>query len=217
MPKHKKTPRQIIFVREYAKDFNGTRAAIAAGCPKRSAHVTASRWLKLAKVQEDIQRGINRVSAKLEISADRVLGELAKLAFSNMADYVEVSADGTARVDLSGLTRDQMAAIEQLETREYIENEKFEDDAQAGREVRKIKFKLSNKREALELLGKHLRLFQEEGANPLRVGVQVIVVDIPRPARPALAAPEVQVLEVKPANGNGGSNGHNGNGSGGHD
>jgi phage terminase small subunit len=197
MPKSKKSPRQIVFVREYAKDFNGTRAAIAAGYSKRSARNAASKLVARANIQEDIQRCIDRRGAKLDISADRVLGELSKLAFSNMADYIAIQPDGTARVDLSGLTREQLAAVEQLETREYFENEKYEDDAKAGQAVRKIKFKLSNKREALELLGKHLRLFHEESAAGAKVGVQVIIVDIPRPERPAIDVP---------------TNGHNGNG-----
>ena len=203
MPKQaKKSPRQIIFVREYIKDFNGTRAALAAGCPKASAHVTASRWLKLAKIQADIERCIGRTTRKYDISADSVLGELAKLGFSNMADYTAVQADGSAVVDLSGVSRDKMAAVEAIETREYIEPGADSEDGR--RVVRNIKIKLSNKREALELLGKHLRLFNDPEQSA-RGGVQVILVDIPRPDRPA--------IDVTPTNGALG-NGHNGNGNG---
>jgi len=203
MPKgRKKTPRQIVFVREYIKDFNAARAAVAAGYSKRSARGIGSDLLAKPHVQMDIQRVIDRRAAKYDITADRVLGELAKLGFANMADYTAVQEDGTAIVDLTGCTRDQMAAIEQIETKEYYEKQGFEEDAEAGRAVRKIKIKLSNKREALELLGKNLRLFNDEGA-AARLGVQVILVDIPRPNRP--------VIDVAPTNGELG-NGHNGNG-----
>src|SRR5579863_5757586 len=170
--------RYTVFVREYGKDFNGSRAVIAAGYAPKSARVTASQLLAKPNIQEDIQRLLDRRADKLDISADRVLGELAKLAFANMADYVAIQEDGSAIIDLSHVSREQLAAVEQLETREYFENEKYEDDAQAGQRVRKIKFKLSNKREALELLGKHLRLFNDEdAASKANIGVQVIVLN----------------------------------------
>lgn len=203
MPKQaKKSPRQIIFVREYIKDFNGSRAAIAAGYSKRSAGSAAYDLLNNPRVQADIERCCNRHAAKLEISREKVLGELAKLGFSNMADYTAVQADGSAVVDLSGVSRDKMAAVEAIETREYVEPGADSEDGR--RVVRNIKIKLSNKREALELLGKHLRLFNDPEQSA-RGGVQVILVDIPRPDRPA--------IDVTPTNGAlGNGNGHNGNG-----
>lgn len=44
------TPLQARFVAEYQKDQNGTQAAIRAGANPNSAHVSASKWLKTAKV-----------------------------------------------------------------------------------------------------------------------------------------------------------------------
>ena len=42
---------------------------------------------------------------KLEITAERVLRELALMGFANMLDYMKVNSDGLADIDLSKLTR----------------------------------------------------------------------------------------------------------------
>jgi Terminase small subunit len=92
MPK-KLTNRQRRFALADAADpqHNGTKAAFAAGCPKTSAHVMASRWLKNADVQDHVEQFLGRVAQKYELSAEKVIQELSKLAFANMADYVEIN------------------------------------------------------------------------------------------------------------------------------
>lgn len=52
------------------------------------------------KVSELTEQRLER----LEISADTVLQELAKLAFANMGDYLSVGADGSITVDVSRIT-----------------------------------------------------------------------------------------------------------------
>jgi hypothetical protein len=49
-----------------------------------------------------------------EITIDRVKEEFARLAFSNMLDFVTLQADGTARLDLSKISREQAAAIQEM-------------------------------------------------------------------------------------------------------
>jgi terminase small subunit-like protein len=44
------TGKQELFARRYALSGNGTQSALKAGCRSKSAHVTASRWLRQAKI-----------------------------------------------------------------------------------------------------------------------------------------------------------------------
>jgi phage terminase small subunit len=93
---------------------------------------------------------------RLAITKENVLAELAKIGFANMLDYVRVTDEGEAYVDLSALDRDKAAAIQEVTVDTYQEGRG--DDA---REVKRIKFKLGDKRAALVDIGKHLGMFVE--------------------------------------------------------
>jgi phage terminase small subunit len=84
-----------------------------------------------------------------------VLAELARMAFANMLDYVRVDPAGHADVDLSRLDRDKAAAVDEVIV-DYA-------DARDGeqRNVKRVRFKLTDKRAALVDLGRHLGLFSE--------------------------------------------------------
>jgi hypothetical protein len=96
---------------------------------------------------------------KLEIKADGVLQELGCLAFANMQDYITVQEDGSAYVNLTGLSREQMAAISELTIEEYTEGR-----GEEKRNVRRTKFKLSDKGTNLERLGRHFKLFVDKSS-----------------------------------------------------
>ena len=160
----KRKAREKTFCAEYAKDLNGTRAAIAAGYAKKSARSAASRLLTKRNIQEKIAELTKKHADKLDLSGEKVLAELDKIAFSNMLDYMRVDGDGAFVLDFSKLTREQAAAIQEYTV-----------DATGGtgdgerKLVMRTRFKLAAKTPALELLGKHFKLF----ADRLEVNVQV--------------------------------------------
>jgi hypothetical protein len=73
-----------------------------------------------------------------------------------MQDYMRVGPDGDPVLDCSKLTRDQAAALQEVTVDTYTNGRG--DDA---REVKRVKFKLADKLRALELIGKHHKLFTE--------------------------------------------------------
>jgi phage terminase small subunit len=75
------TPKQERFVQEYLIDLNGKQAAIRAGYSVRRAEVTASELLADRKVSEAVAAAQQRRAQRVEITQDRVLQELARLAF----------------------------------------------------------------------------------------------------------------------------------------
>jgi phage terminase small subunit len=158
--------RYTLFARAYVftNQGNGTKSAVTAGYSPRSAYSTASRLLKHPKVVARIEEMRARQAAKMELTPNTVVQELARLGFSNMQDFVD---DEGKFIGMAGLTRDQTAAIQEIEI-----------DEKNG----KRKVKLANKRESLELLAKHFKLL---GADDHGVGnqIQVIVVNSPRPER----------------------------------
>ena len=76
----KLTPQQAIFVGEYLLFGKGTRAAIAAGVPAKSAHTAASRWLKNPKIAAAIEERRARVDEKYDVKIGRTLRKLAEIA-----------------------------------------------------------------------------------------------------------------------------------------
>lgn len=151
-------PRQERFCREYVIDLNGTRAAIAAGYSERAAKEQASRLLTKANVRRLVDRLLSQRATRLEIKADRVVEEIARLAFSNMQDYIAVAPDGTYQgIDFGALSRDQAAAIQEI--REDTTGGSGDGERKL---VIRTTLKLSDKTKNLELLGRHLGMFQDK-------------------------------------------------------
>jgi phage terminase small subunit len=153
-PKHNNRAKR--FVLEYAKDFNGTRAAIAAGYSPKTAAVKASQLLTKVKVREELERILAKLSEKLELSAERVLRELARLAFLDPRKLFR--EDGSLK-PITELDDDTAAALASMEIERRYEHY-AKGQARNTRTVTKIKF--ADTVRALELLGRHLKLFTDK-------------------------------------------------------
>jgi len=80
--KIKLTDKQKRFCQEYVIDFNGTRAAEAAGYSKKTARATAYETLTKQYIQDEIRKLTKKTTDKLEVSAERVVAELAKMGLT---------------------------------------------------------------------------------------------------------------------------------------
>jgi phage terminase small subunit len=163
--------RQSRFVEEYLIDLNATQACIRAGYSKNGANVTGSQLLANESIQEQIHAAMDKRSRKLELSADKVLREISLLAFSNMLDYIRTTNEGDAYVDLGDLDRDQAASIQEITVEEYTEGR-----GEDARDIKRTKFKLSDKTKNLELLARHLGIFADEKGTTVN-GQNVLVVN----------------------------------------
>lgn len=164
------TTKQQRFVEEYLIDLNATQAAIRAGHSKRRASEIGYQLLQKTTVQQAIELAKKERSERTQITVDRVLEELAKIGFANMQDYMKVGQNGDPYVDLSKVTRDQAAAISEVTVEDFMDGR-----GEDAREVRRVRFKLSDKRAALVDIGKHLGMFVDRreisgpGGKPLEV------------------------------------------------
>lgn len=144
----KLTEKQQCFVDEYLIDLNATQAAIRSGYSAKTADQQGSRMLANVKVQEEIAKAMAERSKRTGVNQDKVVLELAKIAFVKMTDIVD--EQGKIKPDAA---EDDLACIESVK---YKESES-DTGSSVEREV-----KISPKLKALELLGKHLGMWNNK-------------------------------------------------------
>lgn len=171
----KLTAKQARFVEEYLLDLNATQAAIRAGYSERMAHSIGWENLQKPAIAEAIAAAQAARASRTEVTQDRVLAELAKIAFADIRNAVRW---GRSPVD----TEAEEANPNSLGIYpvELVPSSEIDDDtAAAVSEVSLtqtgVKIKLHDKLAALEKIGKHLGMFKERvehsgpGGGPLEV------------------------------------------------
>lgn len=154
----KLTPKQMRFVDEWLIDFNGKQAAIRAGYSAKTAEATAARLLRNVKVQAEISRRQKDLQRRTEVTQERVVTELARVAFADATDYAQVETrmiekdDGT-EVSYQTVTLKNTAELSP-EQRAAISGIK--------QGANGIEVKLCDKIKALELLGRHIGMFNDK-------------------------------------------------------
>lgn len=144
----KLTVKQQRFVDEYLIDLNATQAAIRAGYSVRTANEQGSQLLAKLSIQQAIAEKMAERSKRTGVNQDRVVLELAKIALVKMTDIV----DNQGRIKDTA-AEDDLACIESVK---YKESES-DTGSSVEREV-----KIASKLKALELLGKHLGMWNDK-------------------------------------------------------
>jgi phage terminase small subunit len=145
------TSMQRLFIEAYLVSRNITKAAIAAGCKERSAHAVGWKWFKKAAIRAEIEARLASTLDRYAVTSERIIRELAKIAFANVGDFVVVQVDGSLVVDFGTATREQMASLRSVEI-----DERTIDGAASG--MRRVKISMSDKRQALMDLAKLARM-----------------------------------------------------------
>lgn len=152
----KLTAKHKRFCEQYIIDLNAGRAAERAGYSKKTADQAASRLLRNVKIADYIKELQKKLSDKTEITAEKVIAELAKIGFSNVQDYIN---GGNTVLDISEIDENKAAAVSSIKkSTTHFGNEK----TQGTKET--VEFKLWDKTDALEKLGKHLGIFERDNA-----------------------------------------------------
>lgn len=144
------------FAREYIIDLNGLQAAIRAGYAEKSAHVQASRLLRNDKVKTLIAELTEKKFNKLDISAERILQELARLAFVDIRNLFDANGGLKPITELDEDTARAIAGIDHEKLFEHFGK------GQAKHVGTTAKIKLADKTRALQLLGQYRKLFTEK-------------------------------------------------------
>ena len=165
----KLTEKQKRFADEYIISLNATQAAIRAGYTEKYANTNASKLLQNTTISQYIRERQKELSRKTEITQERVIRELALIAFSNNADYAHV-IEKNMKVEVDGTLVDVLdengtpvtyRTVEPVLTEELTEEQK-----RALAVIKKgrdgLEIKSCDKVKALELLGKHLGIFTDK-------------------------------------------------------
>ena len=138
------TPKQEHFCEEYLIDLNATQAAIRAGYSEKTAYSAGQRLLRNVEIQNRIAELKAERSKRTEITQDRVIKELAAMAFAKATYYAQIAGNTVFIKSTTELTPEQQAGIVGIK------------QTQAGIEVK------LDKTRALEMLGRHLGMFNDK-------------------------------------------------------
>ncbi len=127
------------------------------GLPKQAACIAAGYApsvkgyliFKRPAVMKEIERRQHSMSTKAGVTAEWIIERLKLIAGADLADMLVIYEDGTGMPDLNKLTPGLRAALSGIET------DKFGD-------VVKMKVKLSDKLKAIEMLARHLGMFNDK-------------------------------------------------------
>lgn len=145
----KLTPKQRVFVDEYLVDLNATQACIRAGYSARTADRIGPELLGKTWVAEAIQDAMRERSARTGITADRVIAEIAKIAFADPRKVMTWGPSGVELLPSESLTDDDAAIISEVS----------ESRTESGGS---LKIKLHSKLDALEKLARHIGVYDAE-------------------------------------------------------
>lgn len=138
------TSKQQAFCEEYLVDLNATQAAIRAGYSEKTAKEIGFENLTKPHIAEEVQRLMSERSKRTEVTGDRIILELASMAFYDPAELGEIGINGPE--DIKKLTE---------EVRRAIVGWSWD---KAGN----FTLKISDKIRALDLLGQHRGLWKNK-------------------------------------------------------
>jgi len=146
------TDKQLAFCHEYCKDFNGNQAAIRAGYSEKTARKIADQLLNKPEILEQVEILKKQLTKRHEITRDRLIQELSKIAFFNPRVIYKKDAKGWIVKDPDDISDDDFSALSEINSVET-----FSEDSE-GVVTRKTnaKVKPADKIKAVELMAKML-------------------------------------------------------------
>jgi phage terminase small subunit len=136
------TDKQVRFVEEYLIDLNATQAAKRAGYSEQSARRIGTENVQKPDISAAIELEIQARGGRAQVERDRVVLELARIAFTELGEVCSWTDKHVKLVSSDKLTPEQRAAIAEVS------------ETQHG-----LKIKMHSKTAALDMLAKHLGMF----------------------------------------------------------
>lgn len=162
------TIKQEMFCREYLIDLNATQAAIRSGYSEKTVNANVSRMMVDDGIQCRIQELMQEREKRTEITADNVLEEIRKIAFFDVRKLYDEDGHLKAVQDLDDETAKVVSSFKSR--REYQGK-----DEEGNAEYATIEeYRTYDKAKHLEMLGKHLGIFEKDNSQSNKIIVKDI-------------------------------------------
>lgn len=153
------SPKEARFVEEYLKDLNATQAAIRAGYSEKTAKSIGHELLTRPHVKTAIDAAKRERSARTGISQDRVLRELARIAFLDIRRAYDKNGQLFSPQDMPS---DIARALSSIQTHHIQVG-----NTVAEAVIQKVKF--NPKIRALEILLEHVKESNKDAAKSIEL------------------------------------------------
>lgn len=171
MADKKLTAKQKMFVHEYLVDLNATQAAIRAGYSEKTAEVIGFENIRKPNIEKAIQKAMDERAKRVDVTAERVLQELAHMAYDDIKNYLSYRTEKTL-LDYDDTGKPIIGYKQVVDV--------LDSDVVDTRNIQEIsinnkgefKFKLYSKADALNALGKHLGMFTDKSEVKMTVSVE---------------------------------------------
>ncbi len=162
----KLSKKQETFCQEFIIDFNATRAAEKSGYSKNSARQMGSENLSKPSIQERIKELTQERAERTKVTQDRVVNELAKIAFSNLDDVGRWDEEGNFILKPANeMDQEALAALGSINHTKSFSKEG--DLLSTNTKVTKL-----DKLKALEMLARHTGAFNNDDSGKAVINVQ---------------------------------------------
>jgi len=169
------TDKMRQFVDEYLIDLNGTQAAIRAGYSESTAQEQSSQLLARPDIRALIEQAQKDRVDRVQINQDTTVNELKTIAFSDVADFVIVKEGGVIEQrPFNELKKEQTRCVKKI--KQTVRTAQSSDGA-VIHQTAVLELELYDKVKSLELLGRHLGIFNDrltlDEALPLQIVFEV--------------------------------------------
>jgi len=169
------TDKMRQFVDEYLIDLNGTQAAIRAGYSESTAQEQSSQLLARPDIRALIEQAQKDRVDRVQINQDTTVNELKTIAFSDVADFVIVKEGGVIEQrPFNELKKEQTRCVKRI--KQTVRTAQSSDGT-VIHQTAVLELELYDKVKSLELLGRHLGIFNDkltlDGALPLQIVFEV--------------------------------------------
>jgi phage terminase small subunit len=153
------TDKHMLFCKRYV--LNGGNCCKAARESGFTEWYAVNQLIKVDQIQAEIKRYRAERAKKFEVTADRIIAELTRVAFGTLGDFLKLMPDGTPVIDCQDIGEEEMAALSEVTQDIYYERTGAgEEDVEP---VKRTKIKLHNKVQALDQLARIFNLYKDGG------------------------------------------------------